>query len=147
MLRSWTPVSLLCFHLAATVKENVYSASQSISARPHGPFTVRPLQRFLILACYMLYLLLSNFPSSSALSSICPLLPLPLPSQLPHPFISPSALSLPFSFPLCTLERLALIKLIAMVIHLNGFLSCQRLPAAAAETTLLQRDGRFQSPT
>lgn len=49
----------------------------------------RPLQRLLILACYMLYLLLSSSPSS-----VGPLLPLSLPSPLPHPFISPSAGSL-----------------------------------------------------
>lgn len=62
-------------------------------------------------------------PSGSALSTIRPLLPLSLLPPLPHPFISPSALALPFSFPLCALDRLALIKLIAMVIHLNGLLS------------------------
>lgn len=50
-------------------------------------------------------------------SAIRPLLPPSLPSPLPHPFISP------FSFPLCALDRLVLIKLIAMVIHLNGLLS------------------------
>lgn len=62
-------------------------------------------------------------PSGSALSTTRPLLPLSLPPPLRHPFISPSALALPFSFPPCALDRLALIKLIAMVIHLNGLLS------------------------
>lgn len=114
----------LCFHLAATAKENVYSASRSISAGPHRPFTVRPLQHFLILPCYMLYLLPSNLPPPaqrsppSALSSLS-LYRLHYATPL---FLHPLSLS-PFSFPLCALDRLALIKLIAMVIHLNGLLS------------------------
>lgn len=100
----------LCCHLAAMAKENVYSASQSISTRAHSPFTVHPLQHFLILPCYMLYLLPSNFPPPAqrsappALSSLS-LYHLHYPTPL---FLHPLSLSLPFSFPLCALDRLAL---------------------------------------
>lgn len=69
----------------------------------------------------MLDLLLANFPSSSALSSARSSLSLYLLNYPTPLFLHPLSLSPSHSPSLCTLERLALIKLIAMVIHLNGF--------------------------
>lgn len=91
---------------------------------------------------YALSASLQFCPSGSVLSTI----PLSLPPSLPHPSISPSTPSLPFSFPLCALDRLALIKLIAMVVHLNGSLSRHRLPPRRRRW--LQHDGTSsKSPT
>lgn len=118
-----------------------------------SPFVAEPTARLLSTPCNisLSYPVICSTCSSlifppaqcsppSALSSLSLYL-LHYPTPL---FLHPLAPSLPFSFPLCTLERLALIKLIAMVIPSNGFHSRQHLPAAAAATPL-QRDGKGQS--
>lgn len=148
---SWTPVSDSAFSapISPRWREKMFALRAS-------PFPPDPTAR-----------LLSN-PRNISLSypvicSIClpPILPLRL-SALHHPslftasitpplYFSIRSLS-PFSFPLCALDRLALIKLIATVVHLNGSLSHQRLSSAAAaaalQNTRLQHGGTSsKSPT